>query len=161
MKRLLAFLLFPLLLILPSCGALASLQQRDGVSDLRKEFTERSDKVLDRVEKVRDEIGKDLDDLSQTWDSAHQQADVNKDGKIEGGYEQLMLLLLGGGGAAEMLRRKLKALEGKHDESAEHRAELEARIEHEREKRKDSELAALQEQLRQLQLQLSAAPKGP
>lgn len=157
MKRYLALLLFPLLLILPSCGALAALQQRDGVSDLRKEFNDRSDKILDQVGSVRDEIGQGLEELEQTWTAAHEQADVNKDGKVEGGYEQLLLLLAGGGGLLEFGRRKLKALDSKHEESKNHRLELEARIEHEREKRKDGQVAALEAQLALLREQMAKA----
>lgn len=150
------YLLLCLLFLLPSCGALSALQQRDGVSDLRKEVNDGLQKVADGVSVVQKEVAEGLEELDKTWTQAHEQADVNKDGKIDGGYEQLLLLLLGGGGLLEFGRRKLKALEGRHEESRAHREELEARIEHEREKRKDGQVASLEAQLALLREQLKA-----
>lgn len=147
-----------LLLLLPSCGALAALQQKEDLSGFRKEVDDRLTKVVDGVVSVKEEVSKGLEELDQTWTAAHEQADVNKDGKVDGGYEQLLLLLLGGGGVLEFGRRKLKALESRHEESKSHREELEARIEHEREKRKDGQVAALEAQLALLRDQL--AKKG-
>lgn len=147
MNRILACLSFCLLLTLPSCGALAALQQRDAVGGLREEVFAGLSKVEAGVAVVRKEVTEGLDELEKTWTAAHEQADVNKDGKIEGSYEQLLLLLLGGGGLAEAARRKLKNLEGKHEASKADREELKARIEHEREKRKDAQVAALEAQI--------------
>lgn len=123
------FLPFAFLLALPSCGALSLLQERGQIRDFRGEVAEGNQKLNERIdgfqEKLNtgiDGIQQDLGDLEQTWTAAHEAADVNKDGKVEGGYEQLLLLLGGGGALAEMMRRKLKGLDGK--------------IEHERVKRK-------------------------
>lgn len=113
----------PLLLLLTSCGALQQLQQKRDLSDLRGEIN----KGLDQVQA---EVGKTLDEIEQLHKQAFEAADQNKNGVIDEGYEQWMYLLLGGGGLAEVLRRKLK--------------NQDARIEHEREKRKALELAEIE-----------------
>ena len=109
-------------LVLPSCGLMQGLQTAGELSKIRAE--------------VQD-IAKDVDVVLSDAEKA---ADINKNGKVDGGYEQLLLLLLGCGGLFEVGRRKLKGQEAKN-------AELTARIEHERERRKDAEVNALRSDL--------------
>lgn len=138
MKRLLP--LFLLLLLLPSCGALAALQQGRSVSEvgdrLGNDLTEFQERVNEGFDEVRDTMA----ELQEKYEATKQQADLNKDGEVKGWDEQLMWILLGGGGLAEMLRRKLKSQDQKHEVAN-------ARIDHEREKRKDAEVALLKAQL--------------
>ena len=113
--RFLAYLLVPLIVFLPGCGALAA-QRLDALSS-------------------------DIKEVRKHEEVAREQADANKDGKLSGMEIVTYLGLLAAG--AETLRRKLKSLDAKHEASAEDRERLEARIDWEREKRKDAEVAGL------------------
>lgn len=115
--------LFVPLLLLPSCGALAGLQQAD-----------RLDKVDRTLEKVGDgltEVVETVTELRQIQTTARAQADVNQDGKLDP-TEMLTYGGLVAAALAEMARRKLKAVEGKAEEAN-------GRVEFERAKRKAAE----------------------
>ncbi len=127
MNRILAFLLIPFIVVLPGCGAIAQWQQNG---------------KLDKVDQKLGEVVEGLQEVREVQAKAREQADVDKDGVLSG----TELVTYGGllaAGMAELARRKFKALDARHSESKHHRMELEARVEHEREKRKDAEVAAL------------------
>jgi hypothetical protein len=100
------FLVLPVLFLLTSCGALAALQSKSGIDELRQEL-----RAADAAEK-----------------RAREQADSNKDGKLTGSELLTYGGLLAAAAGAEMGRRKAKALDGKHKESAEHRDELDSKV---------------------------------
>lgn len=140
------FLLIPLLLLLTSCGAMqAMLQGRQDLGDLSQKVDGLFGKVDEKLDEVRGEVVGAVDELAKKDEANRKQADLNGDGKILGMEEQTLYTLLTLLGAAEVTRRKLKGQDVKL-------AEAEAKIEWEREKRKDAEVARLKE--------LAGAPKS-
>jgi len=107
-----AFLL-SLLLVLPSCGYLQGLEQN---------------KKLDGVTQALQDVDNDLETLKRIQAEARAKADTDGDGKLSGLEKVNYLSLLVAGLAAEAGRRKAKALDAKHADSAEHRQELELQL---------------------------------
>jgi len=101
-----SFLALSFLFVLTSCGALAALQSRSGIDELRQEL-----RAADKKEQ-----------------EARDKADVNHDGKLTGSELLTYAGLLAAAAGAEIGRRKAKALDGKHKESAEHRDELDSKV---------------------------------
>lgn len=131
MKPLLALLLFPLLLILPSCGALALQGQGEKL--------DRVDRGLEQVSKGLTEIVTSVEEIKAAKAEAREAADVNKDGKLD----PTEMLTYGGllaAALAEMARRKMKALQGNIEE-------VNGRVDHERAQRKAAEQAEYEELL--------------
>jgi archaellum component FlaC len=102
-----------LLLLLPSCGYLQGLEQN---------------KKLDGVTQVLQDVDNDLEALKRIQAEARAKADADGDGKLSGLEKVNYLTLVLSGLAAEAGRRKAKALDEKHADSAEHRQSLELQI---------------------------------
>lgn len=110
------FLPLAFLLLLPSCGALALQGQNDKLDKV--------DRGLDVLSRSLGEVAATVEEVKQAKASSREQADVNKDGKLD----PTEMLTYGGllaAALAEMARRKMKALQGQ--------------IDHERAKRKEAE----------------------
>jgi hypothetical protein len=130
-QRVLTLLLIPFVIVLPGCGALAQWQQNG---------------KLDQVDQKLGEVAEGITEVRKVQAEAREKADVDKDGVLSG----TELLTYGGlltAGMAELARRKFKALGSKVEESV---AEVDARVDHEREKRKDLEVATLRAELARL-----------
>jgi hypothetical protein len=102
-----------LLLVLPSCGYLQGLEQN---------------KKLDGVSQALQDVDNDLAALTRIQAEARAKADVDGDGKLSGLEKMNYVSLLLAGLTAEAGRRKAKALEEKHADSAENRKELELQL---------------------------------
>lgn len=145
MKTLATYFLCAAIAVLPGCGALEALRQGP-----------KNDQFDSEISKLRDgvqQLSNTVEEVRVVQKQARQQADADGDGKLSG----TELLTYGGlvaAGLGELARRKLKALDAKHAESAAHREELEARVEHEREKRKDAYVADLEAQVEALKARL-------
>lgn len=143
MRSLVLLLLLPLL---TACGAMqAMLQGRQDLSEIGAKVDGLFGKVDEKLDAVRGEVVGSIDELAKKDEQNRKQADLDGDGVIAGMDEKTLYLLLSLAGVAEMGRRKLKGQDAKL-------AEAEARIEWEREKRKDAEVARLKE--------LAGAPKA-
>lgn len=136
MNRILAFVLIPFIVLLPGCGALNAWQQNGKLDKV--------DEKLGKVDEVLGDVAEGLTEIRKVQAEAREKADVDKDGVLSG----TELLTYGGlltAGMAELARRKFKAVDGK--------------VEHEREKRKDAEVAMLRELLAR-QNYVPPAPKA-
>jgi len=114
-----AFLL-SLLLVLPSCGYLQGLEQNKKVDVVTQK--------LDAVSEALKDVDAELETLKRIQAEARAKADVDGDGKLSGLEKANYLGLLLAGLAAEAGRRKAKALDEKHKDSAEHRQDLELQL---------------------------------
>lgn len=122
MNRFLAFLLVPFIILLPGCGALAQLQQNG---------------KLDQVDQTLGQVAEGLSELRKVQAEARAKADVDGDGVLS----STEMLTYGGlltAGVGELARRKFKSLQGQVEEAN-------ARVDHERAKRKAAEEAEMEE----------------
>lgn len=106
MNKLLAFALVPLIIVLPGCGALALQRQNDQLG----------------------EVVESLNQLRKEEAAAREKADANHDGKLTGSELLTYGGLLAAAAGGEIARRKAKALDARHEESAEHRNALEEQV---------------------------------
>lgn len=122
MNRFLAFLLVPIIIVLPGCGALAQWQQNG---------------KLDQVDQKLGQVAEGLVEIRKVQAEARAKADTDGDGALS----PTEMVTYGGlltAGMAELARRKFKSIQGQVEEAN-------ARVDHERAKRKAAEEAELEE----------------
>ena len=117
------------LLLLTSCGALSNLSKNFAdaqgmISDLKPVIA----KALDNSQAIYDQGVEMVAELKQMKAAAFKKADKDGDGNLDL-LERITYLVLLGGGAAEVVRRKMKSTQSQI-------AQLHARVDHERSKRK-------------------------
>jgi len=105
--------LLPLLFLLSGCGYLQGLEQN---------------KKLDVVTQALQDVDAELETLKRIQAEARAKADQDGDGKLSGLEKVNYLSLVLAGLTAEAGRRKAKALDEKHKDSAEHRQDLELQL---------------------------------
>lgn len=157
------FLLVLILPLLAGCGAMQTLFQDRQVGRELGELGTKVDglfgKVGEKLESVRGEVVGAVDSLAKQEAEIRKQADKDGNGILEGDEKLQYLLLIAAAGAAEIGRRKVKkGGEEKQKKQDERFAEVEAMIEHERQKRKALEAAEIA-RLRALAEQ-AGAPKA-
>lgn len=139
-------ILFVVLLFLPACSTMGDLSEgisksKDLISDLKEQYEELKPAIDDAVGTISDlhKQGKDLvEEFKETGEElkaldaeAFEKADKDGSGDLDW-LERLSYLILLGGGTLELGRRKLKSMK-------EAMQSTEARVDHERAKRKELE----------------------
>lgn len=112
--------LLPLLFLLSGCGYLQGLEQNKKLDTVTQK--------IDAASQALKDVDAELETLKRIQAEARAKADQDGDGKLSTVEKMNYLGLIIAGLAAEAGRRKAKALDDKHADSAEHRQSLELQI---------------------------------